>query len=588
MVRIFIAITFLFLMLYASGQSEVSVYSESEKLSDVKRINKACQVNKIGDLSLSKLNSVVSELVYNGDEIRDSIAKLRIYQSYFWSQRDLVNGLKTPINLLTRYSDKLTKEENSLAQMKVGQSYYSIKNYKLALIFYKKAESNLPLFEKKNFFTNCGLAYSKLKKYNQALTYFEKAREISENEKALVGTLNSLGFIKFLNNDFDGALISYNQALKVFSENHTEIDSLQFAILQSNIASLELESWSLDKGKKRLLNIVHSNYFNTINKFQKKEIFVKCVTSFLLSDDRQNAKKYLAFYGELLELDQKKPSSDRLLYFELKVKCHNICNESNLSKLAFTKYLSELNNLNEQELELSNSAAIITKTLFENQLQLVDNNLTLERESQKELEVSNTKLIMLFVTLSSLLLFWVLQKRKNQRKNTALLKYKTQLLLEKKTSLNLEKRILKKDMDNRKLELIQFLNEIQNSSSLSDEVSNRLKQMKGKGAEVQEDISQLVQFINSRKRNDRLSQLIEEKSDIISLGFRERVKLNYNSLSKSEIQLLILIKLGLSTKEIAQFKNVEVTSIRTLRHRLKVKMNVPKEIVFSDFIKNIE
>lgn len=579
---------------YGACQRETTIYSEREQSDHIRSIKNIYRLRKIDELSLPKLNSVLKELVYNGNKNHDSIAKLRIYRAYYWSKKDLVNGLRSRIKLLSQHSDDLTKEEISDAQLKVGQTYYELKEYQLAMSFYKRAESNISPKNKKLLLNFYGLLYLKLKDYPKSLASFEALKKVSNKPKNLLNAVNSVGFVKYLNNDFKGAEESYDEALAIFSANHTKLDSLYFAVIQGNISSVEMKTGRLQVGTERLLDIVNSNYFHSIGKYQIRETYMKCIRAFLESNDCVNSKKYLELYRKTLNFKKKKPSSERLLYYELKIGCHNICGESKLSKLAFDDYMNESSKLAQLELKQSNSAGTITSTLYEDQINLVDTNLKLEVQSKKDLKVSNSRLTQLF-TISTLLFFvclgflilWFIHKRKAQRKNEAVLQLKSDLLNERKMSHDLEKQMVEKDLENRKLEMTQILNEIRDNSSLSEEVTNRLQQMKKKGSDVQSDITQLLEFIKSVNRNEEFNMLIEEKSDILRSGFREKINTKFSQLSKSETQLLILIRLGLSTKEIAQFKNAEATSIRTLKHRLKVKMGIPREVELFDFIKNI-
>jgi len=594
MSKIISSFIFILITCGAFGQQNKSVYNDQEQSQHKKSIKNIYHLKNLGELSLPKLNSVLNELVYNGDEIHDSIAKLRIYRSYYWSKKDLINGLKSRVKLLAQYSDNLTKEEIGSAQMKVGQSYYELKDYQLALSFYKKAKLNIIPSDNEELSLSFGLVYLKLEKFKHSIAAFNEVKKLSNKPKKLLSAINSLGFVKFLNNDYKGAEESYYEALNMFSTNSTKIDSLHFAILQSNIASLEIKTGNLKKGRQRLLDIVNSNYFESIAKFQKQEIFMKCARAFLMSNDCLKTKKYLDHYGNTLTKKQKRSSKERLLYLELKTSCHNICGENKLSKLAFESYLSQLQKINKRELKLSNSAGTITSLLYENQINLAGSHLKLEKQSKKDLKISHSRLIMLFtlssilfLVFSGLLLIWFIQKRKVQRRNDALLKLEADLLNEKKMSHVLEKQMQEKDLENRKLEMTQILNEIRDNSSLSEEVTNRLQQMKKKGGDVQSDIAQLLEFIKTINRNEEFNKLIEEKSDLLHSGFRDKIGLTFSNLSKSETQLLILIRLGLRTKEIAQFKNVETTSVRTLKHRLKTKMNIPKEVELFDFIKKL-
>jgi DNA-binding NarL/FixJ family response regulator len=175
--------------------------------------------------------------------------------------------------------------------------------------------------------------------------------------------------------------------------------------------------------------------------------------------------------------------------------------------------------------------------------------------------------------------FFVIRFRQNRLKRD--------LVLEKEKSTDLSIKMAEQQIENKKLELSKILTNIDKSSSLSEEVLARLSILKQKDGDVKDDISQLIQFINSMSRTNSINELVEKNSDVLGFGLKERIEKRFPNLTPSELQLIILIRIGLSTKEVAQLKNVEPTSVRIFKHRLKVKLEVPKELDLNRFVSEL-
>jgi DNA-binding CsgD family transcriptional regulator len=60
--------------------------------------------------------------------------------------------------------------------------------------------------------------------------------------------------------------------------------------------------------------------------------------------------------------------------------------------------------------------------------------------------------------------------------------------------------------------------------------------------------------------------------------FLEKLQEDFQDLSVSEIELCALIKLNLSTKEIAANKNLSYRTIQNKKYNLRKKLNIPAEM----------
>jgi DNA-binding CsgD family transcriptional regulator len=60
-------------------------------------------------------------------------------------------------------------------------------------------------------------------------------------------------------------------------------------------------------------------------------------------------------------------------------------------------------------------------------------------------------------------------------------------------------------------------------------------------------------------------------------GFNSTAIKKYPEITPNEIRLMALIRMSLSTKEIANILNISVPGVKKARQRLRKKMNLPSE-----------
>ena len=188
---------------------------------------------------------------------------------------------------------------------------------------------------------------------------------------------------------------------------------------------------------------------------------------------------------------------------------------------------------------------------------------------------------MLVITIG---VVWFRQKRIRQKRKEQYLSLKSAYISEQENIATLKIEIKNEEMKSKRLELTQMLNSIDKHSSISSEVTQRLKTIKDKGGDVRDDLNQLLSFINSTNKANEMMVALEQNTDSAYFGFKDRIESDYPKLTESEIQLVLLIRLGLKSKEIAQIRNVEPASVRIFKHRLKNKLMLEKSIDLSDFI----
>jgi len=80
---------------------------------------------------------------------------------------------------------------------------------------------------------------------------------------------------------------------------------------------------------------------------------------------------------------------------------------------------------------------------------------------------------------------------------------------------------------------------------------------------------------------------IYQKAEIANKNFIDRLNQDHPELTQLDKKLLILLRIGLTSKEIAPLMNISHKSVEISRYRLRKKLNLDKNINLSDFCKSM-
>ncbi len=93
----------------------------------------------------------------------------------------------------------------------------------------------------------------------------------------------------------------------------------------------------------------------------------------------------------------------------------------------------------------------------------------------------------------------------------------------------------------------------------------------------------LRRTLQQDKDRDILQLIISEKSELFFIRLRKK----YPNLTNSEERLAALIRMDLSSKEIASVLNISVKSVEMNRYRLRKKMQLGAKVNLAKFIDGI-
>ena len=99
-------------------------------------------------------------------------------------------------------------------------------------------------------------------------------------------------------------------------------------------------------------------------------------------------------------------------------------------------------------------------------------------------------------------------------------------------------------------------------------------------------LSGLVNKIDGNIQNDNLIDRFEEQFDLLHNNFIKKLKTVHPGLSRNDYMLCAYIRMGFSTKEIAQMFNMSVRGVESIKYRFKKKIGIETDII--DYLQQIE
>lgn len=202
-------------------------------------------------------------------------------------------------------------------------------------------------------------------------------------------------------------------------------------------------------------------------------------------------------------------------------------------------------------------------------------------------------LFILTLLFSTILI--IQQKQKSRKKREAILQKKERAEAERKLLASelkhseLKRQYLDDELRFTTKELTSFATNIVQSQSLWEDLQKRVsdisreKDPKRAQEQLKELSITLRQFSNNNEqRNEFLKRSTELNHSLVFY-----LKTHYPQLSETDTNLLVLILLKFTSKEISVLYNIEPASVKKKRNRLRKKMELPVEESFEDFFDRI-
>lgn len=424
-------------------------------------------------------------------------------------------------------------------QPEIAQTYNQIgivykRNYKyeLALSYFEKSfeiEKKLGNVERQgSMLGNIGVAYASLNKPEIALKYYLESKEyLMQVDGYNTATLsNNLGWLSYKLEKYNESIEYYKEAVK---EANQHGDSLQLCITYNNIGLSYMELSELDSAEKYMVM--------SLDLCKRMNMSVGLVQT-------------LIAYSDLLDLKNEHEKSRDYLYQYIWLNDSIFSKESdNAIQDIRVKYETEQK---EQEIKL------------------------LEHKSQ--LDKQKTQLlilgIILVLTIGLFLLYRFITHRKRMADNLELNK--------------LRREKLKEELGVKDQQLTNFAILTVEKNEFMTTLNKHIKSLKRESG-VFENVKfkDLVASINNYALHDKNRYLFDAEMDEAYESFFIKLNNKYPELTQTEKKLAALLRLNLSSKEIASLMNVSSKSVDTYRYNLRKKLNLGQNDNLTSILLNI-
>ncbi len=221
------------------------------------------------------------------------------------------------------------------------------------------------------------------------------------------------------------------------------------------------------------------------------------------------------------------------------------------------------------------------RKLAEKESALAASKLAKSKEKSQRIEAENDRKILIRVLISVLVIscfivLWLRQKRVAD-------KAKKELLANQLEQKNLQAERLKEEL--------RFKNQSLTSYSIlvaqKNEILQELNEWIAKNGDKVESASDMTSLIRSSRSFDNEWDEFRVLFDEVHQGYIDRITKNYPELSPNEIRLCALLKLNLSSKQMASILNIAPRSVDVSRSRLRKKLNIGTNENLSEYISKL-
>jgi len=562
---------------------------ELKRIYDLFALSESCNDSNQASRYLKEGLDLARDL---GDE--SAIIQGKLGKAHLYSRLNSPHLAIETILELEPQSSQLFELKDSLKMMDILSSSFSqLGAYEMA-VDYKKIHCALisrSNNQKDCYYSNENLAYlyGQSQQFDSATYYYKKAYQIAEDigdASIQMHCNNNIGYNYQQRAFYSDALEHYNRAISIFESMPKPLspDSLLFAVVKGNIGHCYLIQNHFQSAVQELEASTHTlrilnDHGNTdslhygfyLIKLAKAEIALNQSRSALnhlalaYANLKQSPLSLIDYYGTLSDVYDKLGMSKMAIE---SLRQQQLINQQiSAGKSRVNSHVHDLVNLQQKRIERER------------------NLLALLIESERE--VNSLKVILISATAILLLIAVIIafySYRRQQTKKRELLEVESNLTKLKLKNKSLESRQLKEVLNHKNQDLVDFAIAITRKQEFTNELLDKLDQISQGGESSPRDIKDLKNYIKFQLQVDSNLKVFQENIAKINHEFMAKLKERYPDLSPSEQQMCALLRLKLSTKEIATVKNISPASVKVMRHRLRKKMNLNSEINLSEFL----
>lgn len=145
---------------------------------------------------------------------------------------------------------------------------------------------------------------------------------------------------------------------------------------------------------------------------------------------------------------------------------------------------------------------------------------------------------------------------------------------------------LKREVEEKNKELASVAMQVHHKDEFLREIQQTLKESMSdlSTEQVQKTLRKLTEKIEGVTTGNKDWEKFEEQFNLLHSDFFKKLKADFPKLSMSEAKLCMLLKMKLTTKEIANQLNLSVRGVETRRYRLRKKLSTTKDFNLEEFL----
>lgn len=144
---------------------------------------------------------------------------------------------------------------------------------------------------------------------------------------------------------------------------------------------------------------------------------------------------------------------------------------------------------------------------------------------------------------------------------------------------------LEEDLKGKSKELASTAMTLIAHQEILESLSKEIQERKFAGGAGKKDLERLQRMIDNHLVSDKETwDMFQANFDRIHEHFFRHLKETYPSLTPADLRLCAMLRINLSTKEIANMLNLTVRGVESARYRLRRKLNLPSEDGLTDFL----
>lgn len=465
------------------------------------------------------------------------------------------------------YKDKKVDSSIAAVLLQLGNINSLKESYSQALDFYLQAlehkiNTGAHVRSYKYELRKIANIYQQMGQYDKALVYLRKSYSPSVSDDGNNSYLFKLiGYIHQQQNNLDSAMYYYQLAKNLISPTD---EKAAFAAVELDIAEVLALKGNFKASNTILLKLLKQN--ESTHFMVNSRIWSRLSLNYLRLNKMDSALNYGRKAYQAAERSEMKFETINSSY---------VLSEVFKAKARFDSayYYSDIYHINKDSLfNIENQRKL--STLYAEIETLAKQKEIKTLEKQKEIDRIHNRNLVLFIVLGSvafisLLISIILFYRNSQKK---------QILGNLMLQRELDKR--NKDLHDQALKMIYMNNSFM-------EVEESLKRLHFQSADSAKDVRQLLSNLQLNKTLEKEWDNFNQYFGTVHGDFFTKINSDFPDLSTSEKRLASLIRMNLTNREIASILNIESSSVKIAKYRLKKKLSLNEEVDIYSFLQKL-